>query len=154
MYLLKDYTFEAFSNPVINATVIAWFIAQSMKVLLVLLSEKRFDFSRFIGLGGMPSSHASTVCCLATAIAKTCGLNSPEFAICFIFATVTMTDAAGVRLAAGQQAKVLNKMMYSWDDKDPDFFGKKLKELIGHTPLQVFTGAAIGIAIGLLVKIN
>jgi len=147
-------TFEILaSNPIINATLLAWFIAQFLKVILVLITKKKVDFSRFIGAGGMPSSHASTVCALAVCIARLYGYNSAQFAICFVFAVVVMYDAAGVRRAAGQQAKILNKMLDNWETADADFIEIELKELLGHTPVQVFFGAVIGILIGLFANI-
>ena len=141
------------SNPIVNATLLAWFVAQFLKVILVLITQKRVDFSRFVGAGGMPSSHASTVCALAVCVARTCSYNSPEFAICFVFAIVVMYDAAGVRRAAGQQAKILNKMLDNWETADAEFIEVELKELLGHTPIQVFFGALIGILIGLFTNI-
>ena len=147
-------TFEIIaSNPIVNTTLLAWFVAQFLKVILVLITQKRVDFSRFVGAGGMPSSHASTVCALAVCVARVCNYNSPEFAICFVFAIVVMYDAAGVRRAAGQQAKILNKMLDNWETADAEFIEVELKELLGHTPVQVFFGALIGILIGLFANI-
>ena len=136
------------SNIYINATVTAWFIAQLIKVLLVFYVEKKFDLSRFMGSGGMPSSHSASVCALMVSVARGMGITSAVFALCFVFAVIVMHDAAGVRRAAGQQAAVLNKIMESWQTADGELFEKQLKELIGHTPLQVFLGAVLGVIVG------
>ncbi len=101
----------------------------------------------------MPSSHSSTVCALATSVARTSGLQSPVFAVAFLLAFVVMYDAMGVRRAAGEQAKVINKIAELQEEKNEDFFVKELKELIGHTPIEVIAGAALGIFIGLIMPL-
>jgi acid phosphatase family membrane protein YuiD len=141
------------SIPIINATIISWFITQFLKVVIVLLTEKKFDYERFVGAGGMPSSHSATVCTLSVCIGRTLGFSSPEFAIAFVFSLIIMYDAAGVRRAAGQQATVLNKMLDNWYNSEHEFTEIELKELLGHTPLQVVVGAVIGILIGLFAVI-
>ncbi|WHH59635.1 divergent PAP2 family protein [Petroclostridium sp. X23] len=138
-----------FDNEIITTSVIAWFIAQLLKVLFVLIGQKKIDFSRFVGSGGMPSSHSAFVVSLTTAIGKNVGPNSVEFAIAFAVAMVVMYDASGVRRAAGQQARILNKLVEQWGKKDPHFVEDQLKELLGHTPFEVLVGALLGIAIGL-----
>lgn len=141
--------FEALvANPYINASILAWFIAQLIKVILVCVFDRKIDFSRFIGAGGMPSSHASTVCALAVIVGRGVGFTTPEFAIALIFAIVVMYDAAGVRRAAGQQAAVLNRMLETWQKGDNTLMETQLKELLGHTPMQVFFGALLGGVIG------
>ena len=136
------------SNVYLNAAVSSWLIAQLIKVALVFYVEKKLDWSRLMGSGGMPSSHTATVCALTVCAARGTRYTSAVFALCFIFAAIVMHDAAGVRRAAGQQAAVLNKIMESWQTADGELFEKQLKELIGHTPLQVFFGAIIGIIVG------
>ncbi len=137
-----DFTTLA-DNKVLIITLIAWIIAQSIKVLLGVIRERRFNFRWFIGTGGMPSSHAAG----ATALATTCGLkmgfDSVEFALAAVFALVTMFDAQGVRRETGQQAEILNKILDDiyWKGKVES---ERLKELIGHTPIQVFIGSLIG----------
>ena len=138
-----------FSNRILNATVLAWFIAQLIKVILILIDTKKIDFSRFWGSGGMPSSHSSTMVALVTIIARTYGFSSPFFAISFTMMMVVIIDAMGVRRDAGKQATVLNKMIENIDPDNPDFWDVKLRELIGHTPLQVFVGAVLGFAIAM-----
>lgn len=142
--------FTTFKDSVILTALIAWFIAQSIKVIYVCIKHKKIDFRRFIGSGGMPSSHSSTVTALCVAVGLTDGFQSSVFAVSFILALVVMYDAAGVRRAAGQQAKILNKIVEDWGKTNYRDTEKKLKELLGHTPVEVFAGALLGIAIALL----
>jgi len=129
-------------------TLVAWIFAQCVKVVLGVIRERKFNFRWFIGTGGMPSSHAAG----ATALATTCGLklgfDSPIFALATVFAMVTMFDAQGVRRETGQQAEILNKILEDiyWKGKVES---TRLKELIGHTPIQVLIGAIIGFLIAL-----
>jgi acid phosphatase family membrane protein YuiD len=135
------------SNKTIIVPLIAWFIAQSLKVINVVLFEQKLDFTRFIGSGGMPSSHSSFIVSLATVVGKTQGVESAQFGIAVAVAVIVMYDAAGVRRAAGKQAKVLNKLIFSQKSKED--FDENLKELLGHSPLEVFMGALLGILLGL-----
>ncbi len=133
---------------ILYATTAAWAVAQGLKVAIYYVRHRRFNFRLFVGTGGMPSSHSAFVSCLATAIGIETGWNSPVFLLAVGVALVIMTDAAGVRRAAGQQAKILNEIMddlYSSKPVPPE----KLKELLGHTPTQVFVGAFLGIATAL-----
>lgn len=98
--------------------------------------------------GGMPSSHSSFVCACASSVAYLYGWSSPLFAIAAVVAVVVMYDASNVRRAAGEQAKILNYIMEHWTEMKPAMFGQELKELLGHTPLQVLMGALLGIGIG------
>ncbi len=139
-------------NYVLNVALISWFTAQVLKTLATLLMTKKFNPERLVGAGGMPSAHSATVCGLMVAISREIGFASPEFAISFILAAIVMYDAMGVRRAAGEQAKVLNKML----EKQPDDENKieqqtELKEFLGHTPLQVLAGALLGILIAMIV---
>ncbi|MBR4723857.1 MAG: divergent PAP2 family protein [Clostridia bacterium] len=138
------------SESVLVTSVISWFAAQVIKVITSLVQNKRFDFRRFVGSGGMPSSHASFVTSLAAAVGLEEGFGGTEFAICAVFALVVMYDAAGVRRAAGQQARILNKLMEKWEKSDFSDTDKHLKELLGHTPKEVFVGALLGITIAVL----
>lgn len=137
-------------ESVLVTCLIAWFVAQLLKVIFTLVKNKKFDFRRFIGAGGMPSSHSSFVTSLATAIGIKNGFASDEFAVCVVLALVVMYDAAGVRRAAGQQAKILNKLVERWERADFSDTDKHLKELLGHTPKEVFAGAILGIVIAAL----
>ncbi len=133
-----------FHNKVLVITCLVWAIAQSVKVFLGIIREKKFNFKWFIGTGGMPSSHAAG----ATALATTCGLQagfgSVLFALAAFFALVTMFDAQGVRRSAGQQAAILNQILDDiyWKGKIET---ERLFELIGHSPLQVIVGGILGI---------
>ncbi|MBU1061581.1 MAG: divergent PAP2 family protein [Candidatus Omnitrophica bacterium] len=126
--------------------LIAWLLAQTIKVAIGVIREKRFNFRWFVGTGGMPSSHAATASALAASVGFTFGFSSPFFAIAFFFAFIIMFDAQGVRRQSGQQAEVLNKII-------EDIYLKRgvkqerLIELLGHTPIQVFIGAALGVLI-------
>lgn len=143
---------EFIGNPIVVTTIVAWFTAQVLKVLIELITEKSFDLSRFVGSGGMPSSHAAFVTSLATAVARVEGVGSGTFAVAMALALVVMYDAAGVRRASGQHAKLLNWMVEHWYDSTPeDEFSKRMKELIGHTPIEVLAGAVLGLVIGLAV---
>lgn len=133
---------EFVQNKVLMIAISAWFIAQVFKVFLTLLLEKKLDFTLFIGSGGMPSSHSSFSMALTTAVGKLYGWSSPIFAISLSFSLIVMYDAAGVRRAAGEQARILNKMIY-----DKKITEERLRELIGHTPKQVIAGALLGITI-------
>jgi len=122
----------------------AWLIAQSLKVVIGIIREKRFNFKWFVGTGGMPSSHAAAVSGMATAFAIHYGLDSPLFALAFMVLLIVISDAQGVRRASGQQAEILNKILDDiyWKKKIQE---NRLKELLGHTPVQVVVGIIIGI---------
>lgn len=141
---------EFFAESTFVTAVICWFVAQLLKVVSVLVTDKKIDFGRFIGAGGMPSSHSSFVTGLTTAIGLTQGFSSDIFAVSAVLSLVVMYDAAGVRRAAGEQAKILNQMVEEWGRQNFKNTEVRLKELLGHTPLQVFAGAILGIAIALL----
>ena len=129
--------------------ILVWFFIQLFKVIWDLVVTHKFDFKRILGAGGMPSSHSAVVTSLATMIGKTQGLTSPIFALSVIFACVVMYDAAGIRRAAGKQAKLLNKLI-----ETPGLSNlqvqEKLVEVLGHTPVQVFVGALIGVVVGII----
>ncbi len=142
-----------FGNRILDITFIAWFIAQFYKVVSTLVIQKRFDIKRFFETGGMPSSHSSTVSCLAACTEIIYGKESGYFAISVILAVIVMYDAMGIRRAAGKQAGVLNRMMDKLSDKIGEMFhDEKLKELLGHTQLEVFAGMILGIAVAFLFK--
>lgn len=137
-------------NRVLLSAIIAWAVAQVLKVIIVALTSKRFDYTRLVGSGGMPSSHSAFVMALTTKTGIVEGFSSTNFAIALCFALVVMYDAAGVRRAAGIQARILNNIMNDLSQNKP-LQEKKLKELLGHTPIEVFAGAMLGIAIGIIV---
>lgn len=135
-------------NLVSNLSIVAWALAQILKFIITLLTNGVMDWRHILSSGGMPSSHSSTVCACASALACLYGTSSPHFAVSTVLAAVVMYDASNVRRAAGEQARLLNYIMENWSDMQPEVFGKKLKEMLGHTPLQVLMGALLGIIIG------
>ena len=127
-----------------------WFGIQLFKVIYDLVTTKKFNFKRILGAGGMPSSHSAVVTSLATLIGRYEGVTTPIFALSVIFAFVVMYDAAGIRRAAGKQAKLLNKLVETPGLSGVQV-GEKLIEVLGHTPKQVFVGAIIGVVAGLIL---
>ena len=121
-----------------------------IKILLTLFKEKRLDFTRLFGSGGMPSSHASFTVSLAVSVGFSSSFSSIEFALAAAFAIVVMYDATGVRRSAGEQAAILNKIIDRIGKETISETSKKLKELLGHTPVQVFAGAILGIFIAII----
>lgn len=126
-----------------------WFFIQLFKVIYDLVTTKKFNFKRILGAGGMPSSHSAVVTSVATLIGKYEGTDTVEFALAFVFACVVMYDAAGVRRAAGKQAKILNKIIETPGLTRVEV-SERLVEALGHTPVQVIMGALIGIIVGLI----
>lgn len=145
-----QYLREILHNEILWTTIIAWFLAQIIKVIYVSAKTKKLDFSRMVGSGGMPSSHSSFCVSLAVAVGFNNGFSSASFAICVCFALVVMYDAAGVRRSAGEQAKILNKIVEEWGRGDFTHTETKLKELLGHTPIEVIAGAILGLAVAII----
>ena len=154
---MLKFIIEILSNRVLVAGFMGYFAAQVIKVLIEAVMDKTFSFRRLLtGNGGMPSSHSATVCALATITGIEFGVSSFEFAISVIFAIVVMTDASGVRRETGNQAVIINEMMDYFKGLRPDmpkplFSQDELKELIGHTPLQVQVGALLGVLVGVIL---
>lgn len=142
---------QIIKNKVFITTVIAWVLAQTVKVTIGVISQRKFDFRWFIGTGGLPSSHAAGASCLATAIGLEYGFGSVYFALAASFAIVVMFDAQGVRRSSGKQARILNKIMEDiyWQGKIRE---NRLRELIGHTPLEVIAGFLLGVLIAILMR--
>jgi len=138
------------NNKVLITCFAAWFAAQLLKIILTFYSSKKLDLTRFVGSGGMPSSHTSFVMALSTSFGKLYGWDSAIFALALCFAFVVMYDAAGVRRAAGNQARVLNIIIEDLAHNKP-IANERLKELIGHTPKEVLAGALLGILIANLM---
>lgn len=138
------------SESVLVTAILSWFVAQVLKVIFVIIKDKRIDFSRFVGSGGMPSSHSAFVVSMAVGVGLVEGISSTVFSVSVVLALVVMYDAAGVRRAAGQQAKILNRIVETWGKEDFAKTEKKLKELLGHTPVEVFAGALLGAVIAFL----
>jgi acid phosphatase family membrane protein YuiD len=137
-------------NQILLVALLACFIAQILKVAIELVRNRKINFRYLVTTGGMPSAHSALVGALATAIGITMGWSSPEFAIACLFAIIVMYDAAGVRQAAGKQARILNQMMDELLQDDHTISEERLKELLGHTPFQVLVGLALGIATSFL----
>lgn len=135
--------------PVLLIAVAAWAIAQVLKLLISIAVYRKFDITYLTTGGGMPSSHSALVCATAVSCAMSSGFDSPIFAVSAVLAFIVMYDAAHVRRETGEQAKILNYIMRNWAEFRPEDFEKELKELIGHTPLQVTVGAVLGVAVGL-----
>lgn len=142
--------FQLFANSSIWCAFVGWFLAQLLKFIFHFIHTRQVDFRTLVSTGGMPSSHSSMVAALATSVGLHTGLSSPIFAIAFAFAGVVMFDAQSVRRAAGTQARLLNQIV---DEllKDHHLSEQKLAELLGHTPVEVLFGMAMGIATSLFM---
>ena len=138
-------------NHLIDCALIAWLLAQVIKVVLELLVNRTFDVRRFVSSGGMPSSHSALVVACTTAAARTEGLASPIFGVCVVFSLVVMYDACNVRRSAGDTAKLVNQLLRHVEKLTAEDFADDLKIIMGHTPLQVLVGALLGLAVGLLM---
>ena len=149
-----EFITELLHNRIFVSAALGWMVAQVLKTIIHMILTKQFVAERMVGSGGMPSSHSATVCALATATGMECGAGSPEFAITIMLAIIVMYDAMGVRRETGEQAKILNKMIQNWMDlgaqSAPILADRKLKEMVGHTPIQVISGAILGFAVGFL----
>lgn len=140
-----------FHNTILISALTAWLVAQLIKVLINFSIHRTFDFYFLISSGGFPSSHAATVCALCVGIGKYYGWDSPILAVAAVLAMITMYDAAGVRREAGKQAEVINQLVEGLYHQLSDLSQERLKELIGHTPLEVFAGAIVGTIVGIIV---
>ena len=145
-------------NFVLATAICASLLAQLIKVLLNLFIFHRFIAERMWGAGGMPSSHSATVCAMVVATGRYCGVSSPTFAIAAVLSIIVMYDAMGVRYETGEQAKVLNQMIDQWievSEKNAPFLqNMHLKEMVGHTPLQVMAGMVVGVVVGFLYPMH
>ncbi|OUL23310.1 divergent PAP2 family protein [Nostoc sp. 106C] len=139
-------------NRVLLVALVACLIAQSLKLVIELIKNRKLNVRVLVTTGGMPSAHSALVTSLATGVGQTLGWASPDFALATVFAIIVMYDAAGVRQAAGKQARILNQMIDELFDEKHDFSQDRLKELLGHTPVQVIAGSALGITISLLAR--
>ena len=144
---------EILSNQVLVSAVAGWIVAQVLKTMLDFALNRTINWERMVGSGGMPSSHSATVCGLTTAAALRYGVSSIEFAVCFVLSMVVMYDATGVRRETGKQAKLLNSILSENPLKlNAEVLQEKLKEYVGHTPLQVVAGAILGICLALVIN--
>ena len=137
-------------NRVLVAAFVAWAVAQISKTVIDLFQQRKLVLSRLVSSGGMPSSHSALVTGLATATGRIAGVSSATFAIAVVLASIVMYDAAGVRRAVSIQARILNQMIDEAFQGSP-MAEKRLRELIGHTPIQVIVGGMLGIGVGLLM---
>lgn len=140
---------ELINNKILWVAVLSWFIAQFLKVVITLLQEHRFDLTKFWSSGGMPSSHSSFVMALTGSVGKIYGFDSTYFAIAMVFSFIVMYDAANVRLEAGKQAAAINQIIKLLENPElnPE---ERLKEILGHTPLQVLAGGILGIVVSIV----
>lgn len=141
---------ELLANRILLVALGAWLLAQTLKVLIYLWRDRRINLRHLLSAGGMPSAHSALVTALATGVGLSEGLRSPLFAIALVFAAIVMYDAAGVRQAVSAQARILNRML---DEifVEQRFNEKRLRELIGHTPVEVVVGATLGLLVALLL---
>jgi acid phosphatase family membrane protein YuiD len=137
-------------NRALLAALLAWALAQVSKMLIEMVTQRRLNLRRLVSAGGMPSAHSALVVGLTTAVGRLTGLTSVSFAISLVLAGVVMYDAAGVRRAVSIQARMLNQMLEEAFKGHP-IGEQRLRELIGHTPVQVLAGGLLGIAVGLLI---
>jgi len=137
-------------NDVAIATFFGWFIAQTIKVVIGIIREKRFNFKWFVGTGGMPSSHAAGVTAMVTGVGLYVGTGTPLFGMALLFAIIVISDARNVRWSIGKQAEILNTIMDDiyWKKRIQE---QKLKELIGHTPIQVIMGIITGLVVAFVI---
>ena len=139
---------DLWKNQILIISICSWAIAQIIKVIIVLIQERRIAWNFILGSGGMPSSHTATVASLATSVGLTAGLGSIYFSIAAVLAIIVIYDATGVRQSVGQHSVVLNRIVREFKFKTPrPEMEKALREFIGHTPLQVLMGALLGIAV-------
>ena len=141
---------DLLNNQILLVALIACITAQGLKLAIDLIATRRLNVTYLLSPGGMPSAHSALVGALATSVGLTKGLSSAEFAIACLFAIVVMYDAAGVRQAAGKQAKILNQIVDELFQEEHNFNEERLKELLGHTPFQVLVGLSLGIGIAMV----
>ena len=145
-------------NEILTVSLLGWFTAQVLKTIINFILLGKFQLERMWGDGGMPSAHSATVCAMVIATARSEGIASPIFAIASVLAIITMHDAMGVRYETGEQAKVLNQMIDQWIDisekNAPLLQNLHLKEMVGHTPLQVVAGVVVGVVVGFLYPMS
>ncbi|MBR8830792.1 MAG: hypothetical protein N5P05_001028 [Chroococcopsis gigantea SAG 12.99] len=142
---------QIFSNNVLLVSLLACFIAQALKAIVELIRNGKVTIRYLVSSGGMPSAHSALVGALATGVGLKTGWSSSEFAIAALFAVIVMYDAAGVRQAAGKQARILNQLLDEMFQEGKELNEERLKELIGHTPFQVLVGLSLGITISIFL---
>lgn len=143
---------DIFNNHVLVVALIACFTAQGLKAIIELVRHRKLNLRVMVETGGMPSAHSALVTALACGMGQTLGWSSPIFAATAVFSVIVMYDAAGVRQAAGKQAKVLNQIIDELFQEKPEIREDRLKELLGHTPFQVIAGSILGAMISCLAS--
>lgn len=136
---------------VIVASMTSGLLAQAIKMFSYIVFYKEFNFRLLVQTGGMPSSHSSSMCAMATSVGLVSGFSSVDFAIALGFALIVMYDAAGVRRAAGKMAGILNRMAEDFYKHHPEHIPDRIRELLGHTPFEVFIGALFGIVLSIII---
>ena len=143
---------DIFYNRVLLVALVACFVSQGLKLIFEVIKHRKLDLRVLVTTGGMPSAHSALVTALAAGVGQTIGWSSPDFALAAVVAIIVMYDATGVRQAAGKQARILNQMVDQLFHEKPEFFQDRLKELLGHTPLQVVAGSLLGVTISCLAS--
>lgn len=138
------------TNPIIDCALLAWFLAQLAKVILEAVLLRKLDLRLFVSSGGMPSSHSALVVSATVAIGKHCGFSGPAFALAVVLSAVVMYDACNVRRSAGDTARLVNQILAHVERLTAEDFADDLREVMGHTPMQVLMGALLGLCVGLL----
>jgi hypothetical protein len=138
------------TNPIIDCALLAWFLAQLAKVILEAVLLRKLDLRLFVSSGGMPSSHSALVVSATVAIGKHYGFSGPAFALAVVLSAVVMYDACNVRRSAGDTARLVNQILAHVEKLTAEDFADDLREVMGHTPLQVLMGALLGLGVGLL----
>ena len=149
MIIMQNFT-DILDNRVLLVALIACLVAQVLKVVFEFVKNRKLHLRVLVETGGMPSAHSALVTALAVGIGQTLGWASPSFAVTSVFAIIVMYDAAGVRQAAGKQARILNQIIDELFQENSEFNQDRLKELLGHTPFQVIVGSILGVAISCL----
>jgi uncharacterized protein len=142
---MEDFS-RILDNQMLFVALSACLMAQAFKLIVELVEHRKLNFRVLVETGGMPSAHSALVTALATSVGRIRGWDSIEFAIAAIFAVIVMYDAAGVRQAAGKQARILNQIVDELFQEDHHLNEARLKELLGHTPFQVIVGSILGVA--------
>lgn len=146
---------DLFQNKVLLSAVLGWCTAQIIKFILIYIRERRIDIKALVAPGGMPSGHSTTMVALTTSVGMHAGWGTPLFAVTFAMALVVMYDATGIRRSAGKQAEAINRVLERLSKGDPasrkQIYPEELREILGHTPVQVLAGAALGVAIALII---
>jgi len=146
---MQDFS-EIFQNHVLWVALVACITAQALKLVFEFAQHRSINPKVLVETGGMPSAHSALVTALACGVGQTIGWSTPAFAVTAVFAVIVMYDAAGVRQAAGKQAKILNQILDELFQEHSEFNEDRLKELLGHTPVQVIVGSALGVIIAWL----